>query len=273
MPKAKIPLKAILSESLRNFREDDGFTLAAALSYYAILSLIPLTMIVVSVFGHFVGDSESTLRSIINLVSETIPYLSPAFLKNLSSLIQRKVTGGWLGAGVLFLVASVLFSNLEKVLDKIFESTRKRNFFHSKLLSVFFIFLIALLFFVPTMLRNLDHLFFLLKVPLAMESAMQGSLFFFLVAWSSFVIVLAIVPKHQVEPRLNCLGATVFALLLLAARFIFRWYAAFSLDRLHLVYGSLTAVILIILWIFYLMNLFIFCAELVGVLQVHLQKK
>ncbi len=269
MPKPKVKFSLVFTESIRHFREDDGFTLAAALSFYAILSLIPLSMIVVSIFGHFVGDSETTLKNIITLVSESIPYLSPTFLDNLSSLIQRKVTGGWLGVGVLFLLASVLFTNLEKVLDKIFESTRKRNYFHSKLLSVFFIFLIALLFFVPTVLKNLDHLFSTINIPLHIDHVAEGSFFFFLVSWMSFLIVLALVPRHQVQWKLNCIGATVFALLMIGGRFVFRWYTAFSMDRFHFIYGSMTAIILIMLWIFYLMNLFIFCAELVGVLQSH----
>ncbi len=273
MVKNKIKWQNLILDTFRHFKEDDGFTLAAALSFYAILSLIPLTMIVVSILGHFVGQSEDALRNIIRLVSDTIPYLSPAFLKNLSMLIQRKVSGGWVGVGVLFLVASVLFTNLEKVLDKIFESTHKRNFFHSKLLSVFFIFLIALLMFLPSVLKNIDHLFALLNIPFEMEKLTEGSFFYFLTAWSSFVMVLAVVPKHQVEFKLNCLGGVLFAFLLIAARFIFRWYTAFSLDRLHLVYGSLTAVILIILWIFYLMNLFIFCAEFIGLIQNYYQKK
>lgn len=273
MPSSTPSIQSLFTESLRQFRKDDGFTLAAALSFYAILSLIPLTMILVSIFGHFVGDSESTLKNIMNLVSETIPYLSPTFLENLSSLIQRKVSGGWLGVGVLFLLASVLFSNLEKVLDKIFAATRKRNYFHSKLLSVAFIFLIALLFFVPTMMKNLDHFFSLISIPLHVEHVAEGGVFFFIVAWMSFLIVLALVPHHQVEWSLNAIGASVFAVLLIGARFIFRWYTSFSMDRFHLVYGSLTSITLIILWVFYLMNLFIFCAELVGVMQNHLQKK
>lgn len=254
-------------EALRHFREDDGFTLAAALSFYAILSLIPLTMIVVSILGHWVGQSEQAMQNILRFISDTIPYLSPTFLKNLSTLIHRKLSGGWVGVVALFLVASVLFSNLEKVLDKIFESNRKRNFFHSKLLSVFFIFLIALLMFIPSVLKSFDYLLALIHVPFQLEKISEGPIFYFLMAWSSFVLVLSVVPKHQVKFQYNAIGGLMFAALMIAVRWLFQWYILFSLERFQLVYGSLTAVILIILWIFYFMNLFIFCAEFVGLLQ------
>ncbi len=267
MAKQTLSALQILKESIRHFRNDDGFTLAAALSFYAILSLIPLTMILVSILGHLLGHSEAVLESIIQLISESIPQLSPSFLKSLSSLIQRKLTGGWVGVTALFLVASVLFSNLEKVLDKIFDNPKKRNFFHSKLLSVLFIFLISILLFLPGVLKNANSLFSLLQIPFSMERVTQGSFFFFLVGWASFIIVLAVVPKQEVSFRLNFLGGFVFALLLIGVKEIFHWYTQLSFERFHLVYGSLTALILIILWIFYFMNLFIFCAELVGVLQ------
>lgn len=272
MPKKKQKWMGIFSDTLRHFLADDGFTLAAALSFYAILSLLPLSMIVVSILGYFLGESKTVIDSILQLVSDTIPYLSPTFLKNLSGLIQQKLTGGWVGVIALFLVASLLFNNLEKVLDKIFESTRKRNFFHSKLLSVFFIFLIALLMFVPSVLKNIDGLFLFLNIPISLGQLNQGSFFFFMIAWSGFVMVLALVPKHEVNFKLNALGGLLFAFLLFLARFAFKWYIALSLERLHLLYGSLTAIILIILWIYYLMSLFILCAEFVGNLQSSFQK-
>lgn len=267
MPKKKnTPLK-IVSQTLLNFRKDEGFTLAAALSFYAVLSMIPLTMIVVSILGQIVGHSELVLASIVRLIQESIPALTPSFIKNLSSIVQRKMTGGWAGIIVLFFVASVLFSNLEKVLDKIFTPSQKRNFLQSKLLSVLFIFIIAVLMFVPSMFKNLDQIFDFLGIPLALEFLSRGPFFFFFVAWASFVVVLALVPKYAVNLKFNCAGGLLFALLLMAAKTIFYWYTQYSLERFHLVYGSLTAIILVFMWIFYLMNLFILCAEFVGVLQ------
>lgn len=262
-----IKVSRAIKETIQNFLSDDGPTLAAALSFYAILSLIPLMMIVVSILGHFLGQSEAAMNSIIRLISEGVPQLTPSFLKNFSSLIQRKMTGGWAGVVVLFFVASLLFSNLEKVLDKIFQSAHKRNFFHSKLLSVLFIFMISVLLFVPSILKNIDFLFFFFKIPVEIEKITQENTFFFLLGWASFVMVLAMVPKKQVNIKLNCLGGLCFGALLIGVKLIFRWYTAFSLERFHLVYGSLTALILVFLWIFYLMNLFIFSAEFVGVLQ------
>ncbi|MFO1518947.1 MAG: YihY/virulence factor BrkB family protein [bacterium] len=257
----------IARETVRAFREDDVLTLAAALSFYAILSLIPLSMILVSLLGHFLGQSEEVLGRIIAFITEVIPNLSPPFLHSLSAIISRKVTSGWIGTAFLFLVASVLFTNLEKILDKIFGSLRSRNFFHSRLLSVAFIFLTAVLLFIPAVIKNIGAALPFSDLSLAWAPYFTGNFFFFLVGWLSFVLVVAVVPNHEVRFKYNVLGGLLFALLLTIAKYVFRWYTGFSLARFNLVYGSLTALVLIILWIFYLINLLLLCAELVGVLQ------
>jgi membrane protein len=266
---AKILKKAwhVAGETWTCFREDDGFTLAAALSFYAILTLVPLSLIVFSLIGHWLGRSEEALAKIIELVTGIIPSLTPPVIGALTSIINRQWTSGWIGGMVLVFIASVLFTNLERVLDKVFRALRSRNFFHSRLLSVAFIFMTALLFFIPAVLKRLDESLLRHHIPISFTPLITGDLFFFLVGWVSFVLIVAVVPHHRVELKYNISGGLAFAVLLVIAKYLFRWYTDFSLVRLNLVYGWMTALILIILWIFYLMNLLILCAEWVAVLQ------
>jgi YihY family inner membrane protein len=257
----------IAKETAVSFRKDDGMTLAAALSFYSILSLIPLSMIVVSILGHIIGQSDEALGRIMEAMTEVIPTLSPRFLHEISNIINRKVTSGWIGIVVLFFVASVLFTNLEKTLDKIFKALRSRNFFHSRLLSIAFIFVTALLLFVPAVLKTVDLALNHYHIPITLGFLIRGDLFFMLVSWFGFVLVVSVVPNHEVRFKYNLIGGGVFAILLMLAKYLFRWYTAFSLPRLNLVYGALTSLVLIILWIFYFITLLLLCAELVGILQ------
>lgn len=260
----------VAGQALFNFKRDDGFTLAAALSFYTLTSLIPLLMIVVSVLGHLLGRSEEAWNRINQLLTNAIPALPAVFLYHLRTLIDRKlsvVTLGWVGLFILFIFASILFSNFEKILDKIFGSVKSRNFFHSRLLSIASIFMTALLLFVPGVLKNIDQYLSRHSIPIPLSSLTTDNLFFFLVAWVSFILVLAVAPNHQVKFRYNLIGGFVFSMLLMIVKFLFRFYITFSFSRLNAVYGSLTALIVFIVGIFYLMNLFILSAELVAVLQ------
>ena len=257
----------VLKETGQAFRKDNGFNLAAALSFYTLLAFIPLSMIVVSLLGHSLGRSEEASNEIIGFISGAIPALTPAFLEALHGIIDRPWTSGWVGAIFLFLFASVLFTSLEETLDKVFRAIRSRNFFHSRLLAIAFICLAAILLFVPATLTNLDAFLIRHHVPIPFIPWLQGHLFFFLVGWVSFVLIVAVVPNHHVEWRYNLAGGFVFALLLVAAKYVFRAYTILSLERLNLVYGWMSALILIVIWIYFLVTLLILTAEWVAVLQ------
>ncbi len=257
----------ITQKTLHAFREDDGFNLAAALSFYTILSLVPLSMIVVSILGHYFGNSDEAYQRSLQLLTDAIPSLSPKFMAQWKTLIYRKVATGWIGGVSLFLIATVLLTNLEKILNKIFGADRSRHFLHSRLLSVGLIFLFALLTFVPGVIHALEGIFHFFHLPLSLDFLTTGHVFSFLVSWISFVLVMAFVPNHRVEFKPNVAGGFVFALLLMLAKIIFREYTAFSFQQMNVLYGSFSALVLVILWIFYLNNLVILCAELVGVLQ------
>jgi len=273
MPKAMKSLYKVVHGTFHAFRQHDGLTLAAALSFYATLSLIPLSMISVSILGHFLGQSDEALGRIMEFITEVIPTFSPQFIQELTAIINRKLTSGWIGIAFLILVASILFTGLEKALDKVFGSVRRRNFFHSRLLSIAFLFLISLLWFVPGVFKAVDTALSYHQIPISLAPLIHGDLFFFWVSVLSFVLVLEVVPNHEVKIRYNLIGGVLFAGLLMSAKYLFRWYTAFSLARLNLVYGALTSLVLIILWIFYLITLLLLCAELVAILQKHVSEK
>ncbi|MCB1215667.1 MAG: YihY/virulence factor BrkB family protein, partial [Deltaproteobacteria bacterium] len=60
--------------------------------------------------------------------------------------------------------------------------------------------------------------------------------------------------------------AGLFALGVFLAKIIFQAYLSHALDRYHWVYGSLAALIVAVLWVYYLSLIFVFCAHLVAIL-------
>ncbi len=254
-------------ESFRSYLKDDGLTLAAALSFYTFLSMIPLTMILVSLLGHYLGNSEEAMTRIIDLMTETIPNLHPSFLHDLKLMVNRKISSGWIGIVSLFFVASLFFTSLEKILDKVFQAISSRNFFHSRLLSIGLIFSSSLFLFIPAILKTLEDILHQFHIPISFNFLMTGNLFFFLTGAFIFVLLISWVPSHRIDLRYNLSGGIVFAFLLLVAKSLFHGYIYLNFKQVSFVYGSLSTLVLIILWIFYFNNLFILCAELVGVMQ------
>ena len=246
--------------------EHDLFNLSANISFYAILSLPPLAMIFVSVIGYVVGTGD-IVEQIVHTVTDVIPGAKPIFLSNLQNLMEQRSKLGIWGVGFLLIVSTVLFSSLEGAFDKIFEVEKKRNFLVSRLLAIGVIFIIVVLLFLPfamrtiqTFMQNYDY-----SVPLI--AYISGKAFFVIFGVLAFTIVIMIVPHQRVYLRYAFLGGIIFATGVAIAKFIFQWYLGVALHRYNLVYGSLTAVILMVIWIYYMTLILLISAEVVAFLQ------
>jgi membrane protein len=264
---AAVRVYQVFRLALHEFHVDDGINLAAGLSFFAILSTIPLILIVISVLGHVLGRSDWLFEQISVWVLHTLPEVQPDFIEFLRSLVDKKMTSGWIGMAFLFFVASLLFTNMEHILDKILKSSRKRNFWHSRVLSIGLILVTALFFFVPALLNMLTNLLPSHLQVLAFVRIFQGNATYFIAHGLVFLLLLRFVPNELMRMRNISAGAFLFAILTILARNIFRWYMGLALERYHFIYGSLTVLVLLVLWIYYLSVLFVFCGEVVSALQ------
>lgn len=249
------------------FYKDDGFNLAAGLAFFAMLSMIPMAFIVISLLGHFLGNQEELFQTVSRWIYSTLPQVQPEFLEFVRQLVDKKVTTGWIGLGFLFFVASLLFSNIEHMLDKVFKTSKTRNFWHSRAFSILLLFMTALLFFLPSQFNLLvSHLpaqGFWIKL----GAFFSGDLMYLVTHAVIFFLLLEFVPNQFMPKRKILVGAGLFAVFTLLARIIFRWYMGHALERYSFIYGSLSFLVVLIIWIYYLALLFIFCAEFVSVLQ------
>ena len=127
------------------FFENHGLLLASALAYNMMLSLIPLSAVLMVAFSHFF-DQELLMESILSEVSLIAPGFVPTLSEVLEGfLINRKVVG-WIGLLILLFFSSMAFRVLENAIAIIFHRpmpTLKRKFWVSALMPYFFILIVA----------------------------------------------------------------------------------------------------------------------------------
>jgi len=80
-------------------------------------------------------------------------------------------------------------------------------------------------------------------------------------------VLYAVLPQKQVGARQALLGALATTLLLEVGKHIFTYYAMLKVSQFGVVYGSLTAVVIFLLWVFYASCIFLFGAEIVRNLE------
>lgn len=244
----------------------DIFDLAASISFYAILSLLPLTMVFVSAIVHVMG-SETVVTQIVDSVTAIIPGAKEIFSSNLQNLIKSKSSLGMWGISFLLVISTVLFSSLENAFDKVFETVKRRNFFHSRLLAIGVIFIILVLLFVPSSIRVLESVLVRYGYSIPLYNYISGSMFFVIFAMVSYLVTIIIVPNQKIYLRYAFWGACFYAAGIAVAKYLFSWYISITFDRYNLIYGSLTAIILTVLWVYYLSIILLVSAELVAYLQ------
>ncbi|MBI5299005.1 MAG: YihY/virulence factor BrkB family protein [Deltaproteobacteria bacterium] len=253
---------------LKNFFLHDDLFLAANISFYALLSIVPIILIIFSLVGFFLGSSQEVYHQLVTALADLLPQVKVFLLKNLNEVVGQRRSFGVVGLVFLIFIATLLFGAIEKALDVVFATEKKRNFFHSRLIAIALIGFISFFFFLPTaadlFTRGLTHLG--LNFPLGV--ILRGKLFFMLLSFVSFVLVVFLIPHHRVRWKYVLFGGAIFALGIFIAKHFFRWYFLWSFARYNVIYGSLTAFVLLVLWIFYVANILLFSAEVVAYLQV-----
>lgn len=257
----------VIGRIIKSFFEDDCFSLSANIAFCTLLAIVPLTMIMVSIAGYFLGSSGDVFQQIANNIIGVLPVGRDEFIANMRSLMEQKSSLGIVGVIFLVFIATILVGSIERAFDTIFRSVKRRNFFHSRLIGIGLIFWITLLFFIPTMIRVLEGLLYRYGFDFPLSEFLTTDVFSFFVAFLAFLIGTVVIPNQKVYVRYAAIGGIVFAAGVGVAKLIFRWYMGIAITRYNLIYGSFTAAILFIVWTYYLANVLLLSAEVVAQIQ------
>jgi len=127
------------------FFKNNGLLLTSAVAYNALLSLIPLSAVLMVVFSHFLNE-ELLLKAITGEVSLIAPGITPLLTDVLKTFLDARNLIGWVGFAVLLFFSSVAFRVLENAMAIIFHRPAgepKRRFWVSALLPYLFICFVA----------------------------------------------------------------------------------------------------------------------------------
>lgn len=273
-----------------------GLMYAAAVAFYAILSLIPLLVLFASAAGYVLhslgGDSpaemERLLHDLIVQLQRVIPYLGDDFEQDLRRIIDNRGGLGAFSLIALGLTASQVFRALEYSLAHVFADVEggalvepstsgrrsPRNVVLSKLLFGAFVAAVVVGFlalrFVVSLLRTVverlpDTLGHILRGPLEPGSWGAG-LTEAVVVVGGFAVIVKAFTRQDVRLRFSLVGGVVFYALWQLARQLYEVYLAEIAD-FGALYGSFATVMIVVLWIFYSAVILLLCGQLVKTVQ------
>ena len=116
------PVKLVFQTVLK-WQKDKCLEMGAALAYYALFSLFPILLVLLSVVGVLLGPDTDSFAQIIDFVEGTLPPEALDIVKDtLLQLNQRSLRAGVVGFVLLFFTASSVFGALDRSVDRIWKA-------------------------------------------------------------------------------------------------------------------------------------------------------
>jgi membrane protein len=120
------PVSRLLLQTSLKWQRDNCMDMGAALAYYALFSLIPTILVILSIFGFLVGPNTYIYNQIFIVSREILPpEASHIVMEVLVQLNQDRVGVGVLGFILLLIAASSFFAALDRTFDIIWETAKR----------------------------------------------------------------------------------------------------------------------------------------------------
>jgi membrane protein len=250
-------------------RHQDG-RLAAALAYYAVFSLAPLLLVVISVLGLFLGQSNAQ-QQVQGQLQQVVGNNGTQFINVLIAGSKHPQTGKIaviVGAALIIWSAIGMFLALQNALDEVFEirPQNKGGFIQLVVLRLHALIVIAALAIIAIAALALVNV-----IGGVMQTRLGGSFagpayevgtgIVNVVAMTVFLaVVYRVLPQCPVAWKSAYTGAAVTAVILLLGEAVLSLY----FTKLHPAapYGAAGGVVILLLWIYYSAQLMLFGAEI-----------
>ncbi|HWI15937.1 MAG TPA: YhjD/YihY/BrkB family envelope integrity protein, partial [Burkholderiales bacterium] len=102
---------AFALQTMRAFRANQGLLLAGAVAYYALLSIVPLLILVVIALSQVIDPAE-LLETLRRYMEWLVPGQSRALVAELAKFVDHREVIGWVLLATLIFFSSLAFTVL-----------------------------------------------------------------------------------------------------------------------------------------------------------------
>ncbi len=264
----------ILKRSISHFGADNPTSLAGTTAYFAIFSMAPIIIIIISVFGYFTGNM-TVKEKLFNELNLLIGPESSAMLEKAITnykIVENSGIGTLIGLIFFLISATTLFNVMQDSINYIWRVKVRGNLRISALmlvrdrllsfgiiLSMGFVLLVSMLvdasvsylkdiisdYFGPSLVIFVRIANFLLSIGII------GGL---------FALIYHFLPDVKVKWSASWYGAIITAVLFMVGRIVIG--IVIGASKLGAVYGAASSFIVILTWIYYASVIFYFGVQL-----------
>jgi membrane protein len=236
---------------LLRFVDADLLSQAAALAFYAVLSLAPLLLLLLWLVHGLVPAAQDALLGQVSLLAgDDARHVATSILESAKAPRAGSIAGGW-SLLLLFIGASAVFAQLQDVLNRIFRTDASQlpsvmEWLRKRIFSLGLVFAVGFLLIVSLSVTSALELAFgrfdqAMPVVMLLATALVYTL--------SFALMYHFMPDRRVAWRLAVAGGAVTSVLLVLGRAGIGWY----LDTANptAAFGSMATLAIALLWVYY----------------------
>ena len=257
-----------LGSSVTSFFRNECLNLAASIAYFLIVSLVPLSLLLVTLFGYMLGGNQELYNFLLSKLVDFFPAVTSGITDELSNLITYKGIS-FVTFFIYSFLALQLFYSIERAMDVIFKVPKKRHFLLSFLWTILIVTLVIFFWVISFTVSSLAGFFY--EHPMnvwGMQFGYRAAILLkyvapFVLVLLTFTTVFKIVPHVKVHTRHAFAGAMLVTVLWELAKHLFT-FAVRNLTYIGTIYGSLTTFILFLLWMYYVSCIFLLGGQFVN---------
>ncbi len=263
----------ILHLSIHGIKEDKIKFYSAALTYYSLLSIVPVFALIFAVAKGF--NLEKILEKILLTQLQGQEAIVEKLLELARSLLERTKGSVIAGVGVLFLIWSVIrvFSEIDNAINDIWKSNLRRSL-GRKFTDYFSLIIVAPIFYIISNSISIfiSHKFVKLAVFIALPHGIVSLILLsfkfipIILLFILFSFVYVYIPTASVKLKYAFLAGFITSI----SYVIFQRIAInlfLNISRYSAIYGSLSMLPILIIWIYFSWVLILFGAKIAYVSQ------
>lgn len=246
----------IIRIAFQSFGQARGSEAAASLAYYTFFSIFPMLLVFIAI-GSFFVDSEVVATQLMNLLQGVLPGAEELIMTNIERVIKLRGAVTFLALVTLIWSATSMFNVLAKNINRAFPEAVVPDFIKGRMLGFFMLLALGLLMIVAFGVSTLSSLIPAINIPV------NGKVLHETILWQAGAFLVPIglnmlmfwaiyqwVPLVKIERKAAFMGGLVAGVVWELLNNAFTWYLSSGLSRYHLVYGSLTTVVILMFWIY-----------------------
>ncbi len=264
----------ILKQTFKEFSDDRVMKMSASLTYYAMFSLSPVLLIVLSLASLFYKKEAVENRlyyEIKELVGSDVALQIQNFVTN-STVSGDSNLVLIIGLGVLIFGATTMFTDMQDSLNliwKIEADPQKAfvKFLINRGISFLFIMVLGLLLFASVIASSIlkrfgEEVFSLLMIDQTISSStflLLNNILSFLLAVLIFFLLFKFLPDIIISYKPVLLGAIVTSCFFVLAKYFIGYYL--SISKYNAIFGSAGSIVILLMYIYYNATIMYFGAK------------